>query len=154
MQKIIFVILQKEDNRQKFSLGRSVAPFPWQEPPGPIGNHPLLPILHLGEDSSNGTRVGAKVSVEDKRLAMEPGVRQDGSTHQLVLHGAEGWDSSGVLWQVRNPVMLVLSGVLNERCGEGGVIFDEAPVVPALSPDKARRVFRVSEISQSLMTDV
>ena len=50
-----------------------------------------------GEDTSDGTWVGAKVGVENKRFFLKLGVSQDGCGHQLPFHEAEGSNGSGIL---------------------------------------------------------
>ena len=103
----------------------------------PHSNQPFLHVLHFGMDTSNGTRIGAEVRVEDERLSVELGVSQDGSGHQLLLHGAEGSDSSCALLEMWNPFVLVLLRVLDKWRGDGSIVRDEAPVIPAFPQEGA-----------------
>ena len=107
---------------QVIPLGGRVVSFPGLESSGPVSDHPLLTILFLREYASDSPRIDAEVGVQDEGLTMELGVSQDGGGHQLLLHDPEGFDRSGVLVEVRDPLVLILFGVLHQRCRNGGVI--------------------------------
>ena len=59
-----------------------------------------------------------------------------GGGHQLLLHDPKGFDRSGVLVEVRDPLVLILFGVLDQQCRNGGLISNEPPVLTTLSQER------------------
>ena len=95
-------------------------------------DHPLLSILFLGQDSSNGARVHAEIGVQDEGLSIELGISQDGRGEQDWPQLPKGFHCGFSFRQSRDVFMSLPLSVVDQWSGEGRVSSDEPSVVSAL----------------------